>query len=94
MASPFGLKVDFFRNGFSLNPSSSLRKCHFNLSLLPKFSRSFLTLARSISLGVGQKLRPLDNRLISASLSSRLERLKTFLDTNLPVNLPSESRLL
>ena len=64
-----------------------LRKCHFKHSILPKASNSILTLGLYISLHAETKWSLFDNKEISASLRFRLDKLTTFLITNLPFNL-------
>ena len=69
----------------------SLRKRQFKHSILPKTSYSILSLAFYILLHVVTKLSPFDNKEISASLRSRLDKLITLLLTNLLYNLFSQS---
>ena len=68
-----------------------LRECHYKHSILSKASNSILTLALYILLHVGAKLSPFDNKEIFTSLRFRLDKLATFLITNLPFNLFSKS---
>ena len=62
-----------------------LRECHYKHSILSKASNSILTLALYILLHVGAKLSPFDNKEIFTSLRFRLDKLATFLITNLPL---------
>ena len=83
-----GLKVDFGLNLFWSNSLSSFRKCHFKCNILPYASSSILSFALLIWLLVGTNFNPLDNNEISALVSFHLDKLTTFLLTNLPLIHP------
>ena len=55
--------------------SSLSLRCHRNLILLLNASRSSLSFALSMSVGVGEKFRPFDRRLMSSADSSFQMRL-------------------
>ena len=82
----FGLKEDLGLNFSAAKVHSSFRKCHIRRSVLPYSSNSLFNFARSILLAEGTNFRPLDNKEISGGDRFLLDRLKTFLLTNLPSN--------
>ena len=82
-----GLKEDLGLNFSAAKVRSSFRKCHIRRSFLPYSSNSIFNYARSILLAEGTNFRPLDNKEISGGDRFLLDRLKTFLLTNLPSNL-------
>ena len=86
----FELNVDFGLNFFlQSNVLPSFQKCHINLNFLPKTSKSCLSLALSILIGVDTNISPFERSEISDSVSCLWDKLITFLQTNFLSNLSS-----
>ena len=83
-----GLEVDFSLKLFLSNPFLSFRKCHFKRSIVSYASSSILSFALLICLLVGINFNLLDNNQILVLVSFRLDKLATFLVTNLPLIRP------
>ena len=83
-----GLKVDFGLNLFQSKSFSSFRKCHFKGKIFSYTSSSILSFALYIWLLTGTNFNPLDNNEVSTLVRLSLEKLTTFLLTNLPLISP------
>ena len=83
-----GSKVDFDLNLFRSNSISSFQKSYFKRNVLSYAFSSILSFALLIWLLVGTNFNPLDNNEISALVSFCLDKLATFLLTNLHLICP------
>ena len=61
-----GINLNLHRNGLESKVQSSFLYCHFNLEVLPNFSKSSFKTDLSTLLGVKQNCKPLKRKETSA----------------------------